>query len=103
MALDINLMPLQVKLWQCSNRFLVKMTLVKFQLKLFISGIALVKQKKSQFWFRSVVFNLGLFSFFRGVATASDKSIHNFFYTLHFVYATMFCCSQKNIITWQNR
>jgi len=44
---------------------------------------------------------MGSFAFFLGVARASVKSIHNFFYILYFVYGTTFCCSQNDRITWQ--
>jgi len=50
-----------------------------------------------------VDFNLGSFAFFLGVARASDKNIHNYFYVLYFVYGTTACRSQNNRITWQKR
>jgi len=45
---------------------------------------------------------VGSFAIFLGVATASDKNIHNYVYTLYFVYGTTFCLSQNNRISWQN-
>jgi len=37
---------------------------------------------------------MGVICLFPGVARASEKYMHTFFYILYFEYRTTFCCSQ---------